>query len=465
MGFDDGDAAKSKQDNEALFQEDFLFNWLAPEVLQSTIYTQASDIYSLSLVLWEIMSGEFPFSDGDNRAKTMKEQIIGGRRPDFWANGVPLCCSAYEKVVSLGWSRDPGRRPNASEMAASLDTIWQGSGNSRLEVLQDSRNISLLLSSYLLSKSSNAKEDVDGALDLDHDAIVGGSSLFQPFYDNEKSNTSAEEIMASYQHLAPLRDLYLAINNDPIWKIARSSTDPLLVISGQAPHIVLLMSTKFEALTGLRQKSCFGLCFEDFVTSPKHVVDDEANNQKILSDFYVTLKLNKSAHMVLNFLSSNDEVMCMSIHAMPIYSKDSLEPSRAARSESLTLDAPSLRDMEDFDFSPDRPDVDKDPLYYILDMSQLERLEKEEELDHTFMRHYSTSSMASKLSGLFKPRPSPSVRHVSMQPQSPSRSSSFAVNRNIDSSNMVRTSYSSGNLAELRESFLVRESMTSEDLA
>ena len=43
--------------------DDFLANWSAPEVIKDGIHCQASDIYSLSLVLWEILSGQVPFND------------------------------------------------------------------------------------------------------------------------------------------------------------------------------------------------------------------------------------------------------------------------------------------------------------------------------------------------------------------------------------------------------------------
>lgn len=42
--------------------EDFLANWSAPEVIQGKMHSQASDIYSFSLVLWEILTSIVPFS-------------------------------------------------------------------------------------------------------------------------------------------------------------------------------------------------------------------------------------------------------------------------------------------------------------------------------------------------------------------------------------------------------------------
>lgn len=478
LGFDDVDDEKSKQDNESLFQDDFLFNWLAPEVLQSTIYTQASDIYSLSLVLWEIMSGEFPFANHDPlKSGPIREQIILGKRPEFQENGVPICCASYEHLVTSGWVMEPSRRPSAATLVASLEQLWQSSGNSRLEVLQNSRKISTVLCNYLLQKTTDKEKQGRMESIARDEEGAASNALFRPFSDTDNNSNTAEAIMLSYEHLAPLRELYMAINGDPIWKIARSSTDPLIVISGQAPHIVLLMSTNFEVLTGLRQKSCFGLSFEDFVTSEKNVLDKEGNNQKVLSDFYVSLKVNRSAHMVLNFLNSNGDELPMSIHAMPIYSQDSAEYSKMADtavgdlpSASLVIapprpvsDSMSCRDTDHIDFSSGN--AEKSVLYYVLDMNFLERIHKVELEEQPFLRQYSTSSMASKLSGLFKARPmSPSLgRHMSMQHHS--RSNSFGiVSKNSDIASLMRTSYSSGNLTDMRESFLMRESTTSSDL-
>lgn len=46
--------------------KDILINWCPPEILsRRSNYSQASDIYSLSLVLWEIFSGVIPFETSD----------------------------------------------------------------------------------------------------------------------------------------------------------------------------------------------------------------------------------------------------------------------------------------------------------------------------------------------------------------------------------------------------------------
>ncbi len=47
--------------------EHFLANWAAPEFIESGAYTQSSDIYSLGLVLWEIISKKIPFDNETNQ--------------------------------------------------------------------------------------------------------------------------------------------------------------------------------------------------------------------------------------------------------------------------------------------------------------------------------------------------------------------------------------------------------------
>jgi serine/threonine protein kinase len=37
--------------------------WMAPEVLDNKPYNEAADVYSYAIVLWELLTGEEPFSD------------------------------------------------------------------------------------------------------------------------------------------------------------------------------------------------------------------------------------------------------------------------------------------------------------------------------------------------------------------------------------------------------------------
>lgn len=87
----------------------FLANWAAPEFISDEQYTQASDIYSLGLVLWEIVSKQLPFDELTNNQRHLRKQIVRGLRPRI-PEGTPewLC-----DLISSMWQTDPQARPSA----------------------------------------------------------------------------------------------------------------------------------------------------------------------------------------------------------------------------------------------------------------------------------------------------------------------------------------------------------------
>ena len=100
---------------EALPADDILVNWMAPEVLQGEQYTQSSDIYSLALVLWEIVSGAIPYADvkaTSGKAKTknlIRMKVLAGHRPT-----IPLTCPVfYGRLLEAGWATSPAARISA----------------------------------------------------------------------------------------------------------------------------------------------------------------------------------------------------------------------------------------------------------------------------------------------------------------------------------------------------------------
>ncbi|EXX54523.1 Tpk2p [Rhizophagus irregularis DAOM 197198w] len=86
--------------------------YIAPEVLRCKPYTKQSEVYSLSMIMWELTSDEPPFSNKHHDAglalevldelKPLRPEIVKGT-PEFYANIMEQC-----------WSSDPLKRPDAS---------------------------------------------------------------------------------------------------------------------------------------------------------------------------------------------------------------------------------------------------------------------------------------------------------------------------------------------------------------
>ncbi|EXX55836.1 kinase-like domain-containing protein [Rhizophagus irregularis DAOM 181602=DAOM 197198] len=84
--------------------------FMAPEVLRGKSYTPASDIYSFSMIMWELTSGVPPFN---NRAHDIQLSlsICKGERPEIIEN-TPHC---YVDLMKKCWNEDPLKRPSSKE--------------------------------------------------------------------------------------------------------------------------------------------------------------------------------------------------------------------------------------------------------------------------------------------------------------------------------------------------------------
>jgi serine/threonine protein kinase len=98
--------------------EALLANWMAPEVLRNRKFQQASDIYSLGSVMWEIISGQLPF-DGDSQVE-IRQKILSGYRhpiPPYYKG------SAIAALITRCWHEEPSRRPLGEEVVSELEHI------------------------------------------------------------------------------------------------------------------------------------------------------------------------------------------------------------------------------------------------------------------------------------------------------------------------------------------------------
>ncbi|GBB93622.1 hypothetical protein RclHR1_02200003 [Rhizophagus clarus] len=84
---------------------------MAPEILRNQPYTRASDIYSLSMIMWEFTSGIPPFTCRVHDIQPSLN-ICKGERPEIIKN-TPKC---YIDLMKKCWDSNPENRPTITEL-------------------------------------------------------------------------------------------------------------------------------------------------------------------------------------------------------------------------------------------------------------------------------------------------------------------------------------------------------------
>src|SRR6478609_7949777 len=93
--------------------------YMAPEQIERRPLTPATDVFSLSIVLWELLTGERLFH-GENDGEIV-HRILSGNVPAP-SSIVPELPPAYDGIVLRGLAREPGERfGSAREMALELE--------------------------------------------------------------------------------------------------------------------------------------------------------------------------------------------------------------------------------------------------------------------------------------------------------------------------------------------------------
>ena len=90
--------------------------WMAPEVAVDEAINKMCDVFSFSLVVWELMEHKIPFHDARNELMASMA-IMGGKRPPI-SSAWPDYLSALTKQ---SWSQNPQVRPSFDDIITSLD--------------------------------------------------------------------------------------------------------------------------------------------------------------------------------------------------------------------------------------------------------------------------------------------------------------------------------------------------------
>ncbi|GBB99036.1 hypothetical protein RclHR1_00340027 [Rhizophagus clarus] len=92
--------------------------YVAPEIFQGKMYTKASDIYSIGMIMWELMAGRKPFWNRDHDVELIID-IFDGLRPPIIADAP----NGYVDLMKKCWHSNPNERPTAAELQKNIEYI------------------------------------------------------------------------------------------------------------------------------------------------------------------------------------------------------------------------------------------------------------------------------------------------------------------------------------------------------
>ncbi|XP_038665027.1 receptor-interacting serine/threonine-protein kinase 2 [Scyliorhinus canicula] len=102
--------------------------YMAPEQYEPNKAKRADvkhDMYSYSIIMWEVLSRKQPFEDATNPVQVMFS-VLQGSRPDTSEESLPLDIPNRETLLALmtsGWSQNPNERPSFIKCLMELEPV------------------------------------------------------------------------------------------------------------------------------------------------------------------------------------------------------------------------------------------------------------------------------------------------------------------------------------------------------
>jgi len=348
------DETPSLTDDADIQTDDILVNWLAPEVLQAAAYSQASDVYALALVLWEIVSEKIPYEAEVNTGTSysIKNMVTAGYRPSFPAS----CPPDYQYIVTSGWSASPLQRPSAPEMVSALTNIWKLACDESLLLLGAHNEV--ITSTLDFCESPIDVRHVEGNqssfIKKDSSCSSVSSSKFCSIGSYVRNNStpvhhsippSSAQNGSEIKHPMPeLQELYTRIRQNDCWSALDELSDPVVIVSKMEPHIILKCSPAFVSLLGYESRQLFGRTLDCVIDSHySFYTDSQDTPLTLLSRFYTALGSTGMAHMVNNIVNLDQQSIQCSFHGYVIERIDGEEEVKdGATLESNQHSSPGL---------------------------------------------------------------------------------------------------------------------------
>lgn len=92
------------------------FVWKSPEEFLRQPSSSKSDIYALTLIIWELLTGRGPYADFADQPSLYEAMVIQGFRETIPS----YCPPELASLIQRGWDPDPAKRPTARAFMAEL---------------------------------------------------------------------------------------------------------------------------------------------------------------------------------------------------------------------------------------------------------------------------------------------------------------------------------------------------------
>ncbi|RHZ82881.1 hypothetical protein Glove_103g146 [Diversispora epigaea] len=130
--------------------------YVAPEVYCGQIYTAKSDIYSIGILMWEVITGKTPYGDHEHDTD-LAFAIAKGYRPMIYEN-IPL---EYATLMKQCWDANPNNRPNLDiiyyKMESLVKSLYEEMDKQQEKTIQP-KNFKSKIRNFFKSNSTKNKD-------------------------------------------------------------------------------------------------------------------------------------------------------------------------------------------------------------------------------------------------------------------------------------------------------------------
>jgi hypothetical protein len=311
---------------------DFLLNWMPPEFMMNRTYTKASDVYALALVLWEIWSAEYPFSELES--SEIKDKVMKGERPELAVIDDP----AYVALLEDGWCQNPEERKSALDMRNNMLIQWENSSFPALSIDTTStvfrsvmdgfmetpvgkKHISQLKCAETLESYRQSNRFTVGTSSMMLTSSMMSSPMHSLMLGKRESDVDENEIQKE------IDELHRMMLKDPIFSslVHVAGGTAVVILSIREPHLIVTCTDSMEALVGISRKDLFGSSLSSLTSN---VAESCFERNSAIYDFLRSVRCDMKhgrarGHAIVNIFHRTNNIVdsfqeC-SITSFPVY--------------------------------------------------------------------------------------------------------------------------------------------------